>query len=632
MACKKYSIVNTGLSPITFNYRRCDNGMWEYQEVLYPNEQKNIWFIPGTFSSASNIGLNITDEGTFPPVPPSPTPSTSPATPTPTPTNTSTPTPTPTITETPTLTPSETPTQTPTQTPTLTPSSTPPPPFVSIWSIPTNGDTITLPLVSNGTYDFIVDWGDGNVDQITSWDQSDKIHPYDTSGSYTVKIYGTINGFSFNNSGDCLKLIEITQWGVLRLGNNGRYFFGCENLILSNVSDNLNLVGTTNLSFMFANCYSIDTAQYMEYWDISNVIDMHNMFMNCTLFNHDITGWNVSSIQDMSGMFSSTQNFNQDISTWERVSPDISTLANVSNMSGMFYSSYFNQDISNWDVSGVQNMSGMFELSHYNKPLNNWSGKTSNVVDMSNMFNGSYSFNQPISNWNVSRVMNMTSMFEGSQFNQDISTWERVSPDISTLANVSNTSSMFKNNTVFNYPLNGWDVSSVENMQEMFRNATDFNQPISGWNVSNVGNFTGFMSGKSSSDYSQENIESLLCTWKDLPYLYYYALLDLGSINLSPIAFSCYNFLSNTPYYWTINYGSLVYSAELASGTTSGDSCSNITTSTYWTNNSGNFYTLGYTWYTDYGLTSIANAGYYSNSTNWIQLDGSGVVIDTGLC
>ncbi len=30
-------------------------------------------------------------------------------------------------------------------------------------------ESISLPLVSNGTYSFFVDWGDGNNDIITSW-------------------------------------------------------------------------------------------------------------------------------------------------------------------------------------------------------------------------------------------------------------------------------------------------------------------------------------------------------------------------------------------------------------------------------------------------------------------------------
>ena len=44
---------------------------------------------------------------------------------------------------------------------------------------------------------------------------------------------------------------------------------------------------------------------------------------------------------------------------------------------------------------------------------------------MSYLFNGNTSFNQDISNWDVSNVTNMSVMFNGAtSFNQDISSWD----------------------------------------------------------------------------------------------------------------------------------------------------------------------------------------------------------------
>ena len=45
---------------------------------------------------------------------------------------------------------------------------------------------------------------------------------------------------------------------------------------------------------------------------------------------------------------------------------------------------------------------------------------------------------------------------------------------------------MFKNATSFNQPLNNWNVSNVTNMTNMFYNAFSFNQPLNKWDVSNV--------------------------------------------------------------------------------------------------------------------------------------------------
>jgi surface protein len=47
-------------------------------------------------------------------------------------------------------------------------------------------------------------------------------------------------------------------------------------------------------------------------------------------------------------------------------------------------------------------------------------------------------------------------------------------------------SGMFSFAGPFNQPLNDWDVSNVTNMSRMFEGATKFNGAISRWNVSSV--------------------------------------------------------------------------------------------------------------------------------------------------
>jgi hypothetical protein len=115
MACKKYILTNTTSSNGVFSYQECSNQMWVYDVLITPGTTLNIWLTTGTFSTASQNIITVTDLGSFP----------FPITPTPTPSNTSTVTPTPTNTQTPTNTPSETPTNTPTETPTTTPTETP---------------------------------------------------------------------------------------------------------------------------------------------------------------------------------------------------------------------------------------------------------------------------------------------------------------------------------------------------------------------------------------------------------------------------------------------------------------------------------------------------------------------------
>ena len=116
MACSKYILTNTGSTIVTFNYRRCDDSMWQYQVELEPNQVKNIWLLNNTYSTA-NTTIVVENEGAFPPVGPTPTPTPTPSV---TPTFTTTPTNTPTNTQTPTNTGTPTPTPTNTQTPTPT--------------------------------------------------------------------------------------------------------------------------------------------------------------------------------------------------------------------------------------------------------------------------------------------------------------------------------------------------------------------------------------------------------------------------------------------------------------------------------------------------------------------------------
>ena len=70
-----------------------------------------------------------------------------------------------------------------------------------------------------------------------------------------------------------------------------------------------------------------------------------------------------------------------------------------------------NQDISNWDVSSVTDMSGMFASSFFYQPIGKW-----NVVRVGNMYLMFYyaaAFNQPIGNWNITAVEDIKNMFTG---------------------------------------------------------------------------------------------------------------------------------------------------------------------------------------------------------------------------
>ncbi|MHA1646982.1 MAG: hypothetical protein ACTSVU_05575 [Promethearchaeota archaeon] len=62
--------------------------------------------------------------------------------------------------------------------------------FISLWDTTktcggsSNADQIKLPLSYLGTYDFNVNWGDGNNDMITEYDQAEVTHTYSNQGLF----------------------------------------------------------------------------------------------------------------------------------------------------------------------------------------------------------------------------------------------------------------------------------------------------------------------------------------------------------------------------------------------------------------------------------------------------------------
>jgi surface protein len=273
--------------------------------------------------------------------------------------------------------------------------------FVSSWQTDNTGTSATnqiqLPLVSTGTYNFNVDWGDSTNSTITTWNQAETLHTYAAAGTKTITITGTIIGFGFPSAqGDPQKLLSITSFGVLRLGNSNDYFRGCKNLSLAGVTDNLNLTGTTSLVNMFLDCWNLITCPTMNSWDVSAVTDMSNMFNSCYSFNQNIGSWNVSNVNYLNGTFGYCNSFNQNISGW-----------NTSAVTVMSYAFYecvvFNQPIGTWNVGAVTDMTRMFaECFIFNQPLSSWN--TANVTAMRSMFYNAHAFDQNIGAWNISNV------------------------------------------------------------------------------------------------------------------------------------------------------------------------------------------------------------------------------------
>ena len=177
-----------------------------------------------------------------------------------------------------------------------------------------NNDQFTFPLVSGGTYNFTAYSSDGTV--FSSNDYTNNTMTFDGgAGTYTVKVYGTLKGWKFANSGDRFKFLNISQWGIFNHGNENNTFKGC-GLLTVTATDLIDLTGITSFYGFFGNCQSIVTVPRLGEWVTSAITDIRDMFKFDSSFNDPgVSQWDTSGIQDMRAALQA-ENFNQDISGW----------------------------------------------------------------------------------------------------------------------------------------------------------------------------------------------------------------------------------------------------------------------------------------------------------------------------
>ena len=330
----------------------------------------------------------------------------------------------------------------------------------------TTSTQFQLPLISRGTISMNVDWGDGTSDIITTYNQAETLHTYAASGVYTIKITNEVRGWQFINSGDKLKMNDISNWGQFNITNN-QSFYGCSNM--TSTATDSPIIESFTLFRTFRGCYLFNGV--VNNWDTRGVSDIQQMFHDCHIFNQPLSNWNTSSVIYMNYIFANCDEFNQPLNNWD--------MSSAQRMFGAFFGTHkFNQPLNNWDVSSVTDMSYMFfKNDKFNQPLNNWN--VSSVTLMPTMFYQAYDFNQPLSFWNTSSVTDMENMFlEATNFNQDLGNWN--------IESVTNMNNIMLGGTLgtSNYDslLTGWLGSPTVIDPEFVTNG-DFNDGLTGWTL-----------------------------------------------------------------------------------------------------------------------------------------------------
>jgi hypothetical protein len=214
----------------------------------------------------------------------------------------------------------------------------------------------TLPLLdvdelSGAPYshNFVVDWGDGSSDTITSANQAERTHTYPSVGNYNIHIDGIMEGWNFYIVSDSYSVgMTITQWGDLGTKTWYDAFYDVSNLSIT-ATDAPDLVGNgvTNLAYMFDYVVVWGNVPNFSAWDVSGVTEFNNMCSNSDYFNcTGMRDWNVSSGVKFNSMFDDAIIFNDDISGWN--------VSNGTNFGRMLASTYaFDQDLSGWTPTKV---------------------------------------------------------------------------------------------------------------------------------------------------------------------------------------------------------------------------------------------------------------------------------------
>ena len=218
------------------------------------------------------------------------------------------------------------------------------------------GATIQIPHLAGGyNYNYIIDYGDGTILPVTSYDDINTVHTYLNDGVYEVKIsglcesffcyYATISSYItkvFNwgnvglksiNFGECVLLTYIPRdhlGGLSLLTNLDTCFFYCTSLktimpgvfgycsnvtsfyatfqycsSLKSIPENLfqTCTGVTDFSYVFSDCSLLSFIPTNLFINSSKVVSFERSFNNCSLipripailFQNSIAVYNFTS-------------------------------------------------------------------------------------------------------------------------------------------------------------------------------------------------------------------------------------------------------------------------------------------------------------------------------------------------
>jgi len=316
------------------------------------------------------------------------------------------------------------------------------------WTLP-SAATIYIRGYSGKTYNYDVDWGDGNTESgVTTYS---KTHAYAAAGTYQVKISGDFAGFRMDNISGTWKsyLTKVIQWGNIQFttfygafGNcNGltsipaespdlsnltggafKIFYACEKLTsldLSNWTNTGNFSGSGKTAlYGLYKCTSLN----LTGWDTSNLTDTQDFLSHCgrlaggctiTAPNLDWSG--TSTLYRM--FYRACLKVDTDISNWTLNASGVNLnkfFSEAGTFSSPTFSSVSEVDMSTWNnTSGITSMQYFADLASSIKSINITGWDTSNVTNMYRAFYGNQNIEEieGLSTVDVSSVVDASNMF-----------------------------------------------------------------------------------------------------------------------------------------------------------------------------------------------------------------------------
>ncbi len=267
--------------------------------------------------------------------------------------------------------------------------------FALSWETTTSNEEIQIG-VGSGTFDYVIDWGDGTVESYNT--DANISHTYATAGDHITKITGDFPHMTMQNvdSAYRVKLRDVLNWGAIVWQNWTGMFRGCTGFTGLTATDLPNLSNITSFSYLgafsnFGNYYN----STVQNWDVSNVTDMSN-FSYFGSWSNKISTWNTSNVTNFSNLLRSNGNFDNGADLVDMDNLDVSSAIN---MDWMLHraTKMANIYIGSWDVSNVTSLKVFSNpLILTNSGIENWD--ISNASDF-NQFNAYGQTNVSLANW-----------------------------------------------------------------------------------------------------------------------------------------------------------------------------------------------------------------------------------------